>query len=118
MLTVPISVGELLDKITILEIKTEKIYDQSKLVNIWNELNSLKALAEDYKSIITEELKLVNQNLWEIEEKIREKEKLQQFDEEFIHLARSVYINNDKRSELKRKINLETNSSLIEEKSY
>lgn len=115
---IDISIGELLDKISILEIKKENIVDSIKLENIQKELTLLQQEADKFPKILYSELKQVNEKLWGIEDKIREKEYQKEFDSEFIQLARSVYITNDLRSELKRKINLATNSSLIEEKSY
>ena len=121
---IEISVGELLDKITILQIKEERIDDVSKLENIRNELQVLQSqwTASVYskkdlaKSI--SELKKVNEALWEIEDKIRDKERAQMFDEEFIELARAVYVTNDDRANIKREINNITGSALVEEKSY
>lgn len=119
---VPISVGELFDKITILEIKERKIKDNHKLVNIQKELSLLNNISKSINlanlSDLIDELKNINIVLWDIEERKREKEKLKCFDEEFIELARSVYTNNDKRAYIKKQINLLSNSSLIEEKSY
>ncbi len=120
MLSVPISVGELFDKITILEIKREKTSDVEKLENIQTELFNLTLIS---KNIILDhnvlnELKLVNQSLWDVESNIRKKESEQKFDSEFIQLARSVYKLNDRRSDIKRKINIMTNSTIIEEKIY
>ena len=121
---IEISVGELLDKITILEIKKERIKDQNKLINIEKELSFLNSLWKEsqYSSQpLTEEinsLKRVNEKLWEIEDEIRHKEKIKVFDENFIELARAVYVMNDKRAQIKRSINKNTNSGFIEEKSY
>lgn len=121
---IEISVGELLDKITILQIKQERIEDRSKLENVEKELAVLQAQWQvspyadvDVNSHIVE-LKKINEALWEIEDKIRLKESNQKFDKEFIELARSVYFTNDKRAEIKRNINNKTGSSLVEEKSY
>lgn len=120
----PISFGELVDKITILEIKKEKIYSSSALVNINKELDLLSNIlssiifqSDDINHLIYD-LKKVNIILWEVEEKIREKDKHGQFDSEFIELARLVYQTNDNRSLLKRELNLKINSEIIEEKSY
>lgn len=121
---IDISVGELLDKITILQIKTERIQDETKLENVKKELQVLQAqwevsayakveLGRDIKA-----LKEVNESLWNIEDKIRLKENEQAFDEEFVALARSVYFTNDKRAAIKRNINNATGSNLVEEKSY
>ena len=125
---VEISNGELIDKFTIIEIKLMKINDKSKLENISKEYNILNKLIKPlfeqycYGTIDLDDLYLelteVNQILWDIEDKIREHEKLQLYDKKFVELARLVYITNDKRSEIKKKINLMTNSIIIEEKSY
>ena len=121
MILVPISTGELIDKITILEIKCLKLLGK-KLDNCKKELISLNSIIKE-NQISTDEklinqLRIVNNKLWDIEDKIREKEREKLFDESFIELARSVYIENDKRSKIKRLINLQTNSEFIEEKSY
>ena len=116
-ITIPVSVGELIDKITILEIKSmfsDSVYIQKEL----EELNIIKSTLTQYTLEYEVELKKVNESLWKIENKIREKEKLQEFDDEFIKLARSVYINNDIRAEIKRKINEVTNSDYKEIKLY
>ena len=121
---VELSVGELLDKISILQIKTERIVNRSKLENINKELNALMSLWIDSiysnNNIESEinDLKAINEELWDIEDKIRDKERNQVFDKGFIELARSVYIKNDRRAEIKRIINSKTGSELIEEKSY
>jgi len=121
---IEISVGELLDKITILQIKTERIGDAAKLENIKKELRILQAQWEGspYSKIDLGEnisaLKKVNERLWDIEDEIRNKENKHVFDEDFIELARSVYFINDQRAEIKRTINNSTGSDLIEEKSY
>lgn len=119
---VPISVGELFDKISILKIKEQKITNPIKLQNIKTELNLLqeisKAIDKDLLSNKVEELYQINILLWDIEEKKRKKEKQKKFDEEFIQLARDVYINNDKRASIKKDINILLNSNIIEEKSY
>ena len=123
-LQVPVSVGEVLDKITILQIKLAHISDVAKRVNIQNELDVLLPLvsgdkfATDQMQSLMGELKAVNEALWDIEDDIREKEAAKSFDAEFIKLARAVYVTNDKRAEIKKQINLETGSALIEEKSY
>jgi len=116
-ITVPISVGELIDKITILEIKaflTDNKYVHREL----EELNKIKATLTQYTLEYEVQLKKVNEKLWKIEDRIREKEKLQEFDEEFIELARSVYITNDERAAIKRKINEATGSQYKEIKLY
>ena len=120
---VSVSVGEVFDKITILQIKKDKIKDRNKLININKELNEIETVVEEHKNDLKilpliKNLKNINLKLWEIEDKIRVKESLKEFDKSFIQLARSVYIVNDKRAEIKKDINLKTNSNLIEEKSY
>lgn len=121
---VPVSFGELLDKVAILTIKSERMTDAAKLVNIHNELSALEKTwlahpAADQDVIrLRAELKAVNERLWVIEDDIRIKEKAQQFDADFIKLARSVYFENDERARLKREINLALGSSYVEEKSY
>lgn len=120
-INVPISVGELIDKITILEIKKDKLKNL-KLKNILKELSFLRAVLEKNSIFIPDEiffqLKSINLKLWDIEDKIRIKEKNKEFDNEFIELARSVYLNNDRRSETKKELNLMFKSEIIEEKSY
>ena len=121
IINVPISVGELIDKITILEIKKDKLKNL-KLKNILKELSFLRAVIEKNSIFIPDEiffqLKSINLKLWDIEDKIRIKEKNKEFDNEFIELARSVYLNNDRRSETKKELNIMFNSEIIEEKSY
>ena len=121
IIKVPISVGELIDKITILEIKKDKLKNL-KLKNILKELSFLRAVLEKNSIFIPDEiffqLKSINLELWDIEDKIRIKEKNKEFDNEFIELARSVYLNNDRRSETKKELNIIFNSEIIEEKSY
>ena len=117
----PISIGELIDKITILEIK--QLYMTGiKLKNINKEVKLLKNILQDKNLEINfdliKDLKKTNKKLWEIEDNIRIKESNQEFDEEFIKLARSVYIENDKRASIKKEINQTYNSDLVEEKSY
>lgn len=120
---VEISDGELLDKLSILEIKALFIKDEQKLTNIRREIEELKPLcvnhfvSQEIKESY-EELKNINLKLWEIEDSIRVKEKEQEFDEEFVRLARGVYFTNDQRAEIKKRINLLSGSYLIEEKSY
>jgi hypothetical protein len=121
---VPVSVGELIDKITILEIKSERIKDPAKLDNVRRELGLLQAtwdaspLSDQDVGELKAELKEVNETLWEIEDFIRVKEMERAFDEQFIELARSVYVNNDRRAALKRQLNEATGSTLVEEKDY
>ena len=122
-INVPISPGELLDKITILEIKSKHITDDTKLANVKTELELLsdiwdKTSPNSELDQLKEELRANNQALWDIEDKIRIKEANKEFDQVFIELARSVYIQNDKRAETKKKINLKLGSVIIEEKSY
>lgn len=121
IINVPISIGELIDKITILEIKKDKLKNL-KLKNILKELSFLRAVLKKNIILIPDEiflqLKSINLTLWDIEDKIRIKEKNKEFDNEFIELARSVYINNDRRSETKKELNLMFKSEIIEEKSY
>jgi hypothetical protein len=121
--TIPVSCGEILDKISILEIKQKNIIDSNKLRNISLELEFLKKESEDIfkkENIkhLYKELKEVNEKLWQIEDLVRLKEKQKIFDEEFIDLARSVYITNDKRYEIKKTINETLNSTIKEEKFY
>lgn len=122
-INVPISPGELLDKITILEIKSEQIEDKEKAANVNTELEILSKIwrktAPDKDLIeLKQELKENNKALWDIEDKIRMKEANKEFDQVFIELARSVYIQNDKRAATKKKINLKLGSEIVEEKSY
>ncbi|MGY6517261.1 MAG: DUF6165 family protein [Lysobacteraceae bacterium] len=121
---VPVSFGELLDKIAILQIKSERIGDEAKLVNVRRELQALErtwmaspAATRDIAQL-RRELKAVNERLWVIEDDIRLKEKAKAFDEDFIRLARSVYIENDERARIKRRINEALGSTYVEEKSY
>lgn len=120
---VEISDGELLDKISILQIKSERIADESKLKNIRTEYEELtrigSKLLEDSKVFaLYNKVKEVNEALWDLEDDIRMKEKAKLFDEEFIRLAREIYRTNDKRAEVKKEINLLTGSLFVEEKSY
>ena len=116
-ITIPISIGELLDKITILEIKSQ--YTTNEYVSKeLTELNQIKSTLTQYTLEYEVKLKEVNQKLWKIEDRLREKEKLQEFDEEFIELARSVYVTNDLRAVIKKKINEETQSTYHEVKLY
>ncbi|WIG55600.1 MAG: hypothetical protein OJF61_001387 [Rhodanobacteraceae bacterium] len=124
LISAPVSYGELIDKITILEIKSERMSDAAKLANVRDELQLLNALwtgdAASRTDIAAEraELKRINEALWEIEDEIRVKEREQAFDARFIELARAVYHTNDKRAAVKRAINLKLGSRLVEEKSY
>ncbi len=124
LISVPVSLGELLDKAAILEIKSERMSDPAKLANVRRELDALNDTwsksAESRIDIadLLAALKAVNERLWVIEDDIRIKESKQEFDAEFIALARSVYFENDERARLKRDINLKLGSALVEEKSY
>ena len=124
IITAEISPGELIDKITILEIKMDRITDDKKLKNIkteWDALNQSRAskiLISARLDELTAELKTINETLWVIEDDIRECEHRKEFGDAFITLARSVYLNNDHRARVKRKINELLGSRLIEEKSY
>ena len=116
-ISIPISVGELIDKISILEIKS-LFTDSEYVIKELKELKLIKSTLTQYTLDYEVELRKVNEKLWRIEDKLREKENLKQFDKEFIELARSVYITNDKRAEIKRKINEETNSNYKEIKIF
>ena len=121
---VPVSFGELLDKISILQIKSERMSDAAKLANVRNELSALEQTWMAHPAAggnIAErraQLRAVNERLWVIEDDIRVKEKAQAFDDEFIQLARSVYFENDVRARIKKDLNHALGSSYIEEKSY
>ncbi|MFK7941762.1 MAG: DUF6165 family protein [Paracoccaceae bacterium] len=122
--TAAIAPGELIDKITILEIKTERISDPVKVANVRIELETLTSsrdtalTASDDLNRLSAALKTVNEALWEIEDDIRDCERAGDFSDKFVQLARSVYITNDKRAALKREINDLLGSKLVEEKSY
>jgi hypothetical protein len=123
-LNTPTSPGEFLDKLTILEIKSERIADPAKLANVRHELDALRAtwaaspLAARDVSALVARLKAVNQTLWDIEDRIRRHEADQCFDATFIALARAVYRTNDDRAAIKRELNVALGSDLLEEKSY
>ena len=123
-INIPASIGELFDKITILEIKKSKIKDENKLIFINKELNLLKKVVKSKKintrslSSLVKKLKNVNLKLWNVEDKLRKFEKNKQFKKDFINYARKVYYTNDKRATLKNEINLKTNSIISEVKSY
>ena len=121
IINAPISIGELVDKITILEIKKNKLQN-SKLANVLKELSFLRKLMEKHQIEITDDLftqlKEINLTLWNIEDQIRIKEKNKEFDNTFIELARSVYFKNDKRAQIKKSINRLSNSEITEEKFY
>ena len=124
LIQTPVSYGELIDKITILEIKSRQITDPAKLANVRNELDLLNATWANDTASQTDisreraDLLQVNETLWDIEDRIRLKERAQAFDQEFIELARAVYFRNDERAAFKREINLKLGSQLVEEKSY
>ena len=123
-LLVPVSPGELLDKITILRIKSARVRDAGKLTNIRRELALLeqtrqRSMPADAQLDADEaDLEKVNAQLWDIEDRIRKLESQQRFDADFIELARSVYIHNDERADIKQRINRKLNSTIVEEKSY
>ena len=120
----PISPGELLDKVTILQIKSENITDKAKLANVLVELEALQSVVDknipqtDELQSLTASLHGVNKELWVIEDDIRDCERTGNFGDEFIRLARAVYVTNDKRADLKKQINVAMGSQLVEEKSY
>lgn len=124
VIKVPVSFGEVLDKITILEIKSERIKDLAKVRNVQLELDELNATwndaVKDQNAIadLRKQLKTVNEELWVIEDDIRDEEAEQNFGPRFIELARAVYVTNDKRAALKKDINLALGSRFVEEKSY
>lgn len=129
---VPISAGELLDKITILRIKSRRMQDEAKLANVRRELEALERTCQQALGVSIAQpgaasaalaaevgaLERVNADLWEIEDRIREHEAAGRFDASFIELARAVYLRNDERAAIKRRINIALGSALIEEKSY
>ncbi len=121
---VPVSFGELLDKIAILQIKSERMHDTTKLANVRAELAALDTVWRQHPAAqhdlgsLRAELKAVNERLWVIEDDIRRLEQAQRFDEAFVALARAVYHENDERARLKKRINLALGSAYIEEKSY
>jgi len=118
---IEISIGEIVDKLSILKIKKDNIFDQVKLSNIIKEFNYLYEVVFnqlqiqfiDYNKLVE-----VNKLLWKIEDNVRDKEHKKEFDKEFVELARSVYITNDRRANIKKEINIKYNSLFIEEKSY
>ncbi len=123
-LLAPVSPGELIDKITILAIKSRRIGDPAKLANVRTELEALRRCWQASRfaaqDIVADEAALmaVNERLWDIEDRIRDKERQRAFDAEFIELARAVYVENDQRAAAKKRINVALGSSLVEEKSY
>ena len=122
-MNIEVSHGEIVDKLTILQIKKENITDPNKLDNIVKEYNYLLSVVENNLGISTLspeylELLSINKELWKIEDDIRDKERQKEFDEEFIKLARAVYYTNDVRAKIKKEINLKFSSGFVEEKSY
>jgi hypothetical protein len=122
-MNIKVSHGEIVDKLTILQIKKENITDQIKLDNITKEYDYLLSVVENDLGISTEspeylELLSINKELWVIEDDIRDKERIKEFDDDFIKLARAVYYTNDVRSKIKKEINLKYSSGFVEEKSY
>lgn len=124
MLLVHTSPGEFLDKLTILEIKSERMSDAAKLANVRRELELLRSTwaasplaSRDVRALVAQ-LKAVNEALWEIEDRIRDQEAAGTFGTEFVELARSVYRTNDRRAAIKRELNVALGSELVEEKSY
>lgn len=122
---VEVSTGELVDKLSILEIKLLNIKDKEKIKNVYKELETLNPYFQDLLDVYGLKIKNlyiklsnINKMLWDIEDAIRDKERAEEFDEEFVELARSVYITNDQRAAVKKEINLLTKSELVEEKSY
>ena len=126
LVTIPVSLGELVDKITILEIKAAAITDAAKLANVQHELRILSQLLDTLLSLsdagrmasLRDQLREVNQKLWNLEDDIRDCERDKQFDQHFIELARKVYQTNDNRAQLKKEINVLFGSEVVEEKSY
>ena len=122
-MNIEVSHGEIVDKLTILQIKKENITDPSKLDNIIKEYDYLLSIVENDLGISTEsseylELLSINKELWVIEDDIRDKERIKEFDDDFIKLARAVYFTNDVRAKIKKEINLKYSSGFVEEKSY
>ncbi len=123
-ISVPVSFGELLDKIAILQIKSERMTDEAKLANVRRELTALETAWMAHPAAghdivrLRAELKAVNERLWDIEDEIRVQEKATAFGDAFVQLARSVYLENDERARIKKEINLALGSAYVEEKSY
>lgn len=120
MVEVQVSIGELFDKFTILQIKKEKITDTDKLSNVRNEYDLIneKILMIEIDPQLVKQLKNINLQLWDIEDKLRIKEKNKEFDSEFVELAREVYYTNDRRADIKKQINMSCGSLIVEEKQY
>jgi len=121
---VPVSPGEVLDKITILEIKSERMKDPEQVANVRAELEQLSkcwagsVTENDTIRLLRSQLKAINEKLWVIEDDIRDKERAKEFGEQFIELARSVYATNDRRAQIKKELNLHLGARIVEEKSY
>jgi len=120
---IEVSIGEIVDKLSILKIKTENITDKVKLDNVIKEYEYLLGVVEDDLNIsidsdLYNELLSINKELWDIEDDIRDKEREKSFGDEFVSLARSVYFTNDRRADVKKRINIEYGSDFVEEKSY
>ena len=118
---IEVSNGEIIDKLTILQIKLERIKDEAKQINLrkeFNELSKVTMAIISTSDVLYKSLYEVNCELWDIEDHIRDLERRKDFSDDFISTARAVYIKNDRRSEIKREINIKTSSGLIEEKSY
>lgn len=125
IITVPISVGELIDKITILTIKSERITDQSKLKNIYHELDALQRIAKlngvddtDHYKHLFAKLKMVNGDLWHLEDEVRRLMKEQKFDDEYVRVTTGIHQTNDRRAKIKGDANRIYNSAIVDEKSY
>ncbi len=124
LIEIPVAAGELIDKISILEIKAEKLTDQKKLENVRTELDMLRARCQDAivpTDILTglmQQIKTVNMRIWDLEDGIRDHERRREFDAKFVELARAIYQANDERAKLKRDLNVRFGSLIIEEKSY
>ncbi len=123
-ITIPVSPGEMLDKITILEIKSERIEDVAKVANVQYELKLLNAIwdasvnNDETVKGLRQRMKKINEELWEIEDDIRDQERDKNFGAEFVSLARAVYVTNDQRAAAKKELNLYLGSDIVEEKSY
>jgi len=121
---VPIAYGDLIDKITILEIKSERLEDPDKLANVQTELKMLQdivdeqGLTSDAILGLKQSLKDVNTEIWDLEDEVRDCERKSSFEDNFIRIARAIYRTNDKRAAVKREINIEVGSAIVEEKSY
>jgi hypothetical protein len=119
-MNIEVSIGEVVDKWTILSIKALNITDKDKLVNVFKERNYLNTAIEPeiLHDPLTDQLLVVNKNLWDVEDRLRDCERNKVFDDHFVQLARSVYILNDKRANIKKEINMKYGSEFVEEKSY